>query len=70
MSHHINEQILEIIAEDVEQMSTGSILRELEGGMKPGVCDSWDERVALTDRNKVIELLVSKRFEEMPEGPQ
>ena len=38
--------------------------------MKPGVCDSWDERVALTDRNKVIESLVNKRFEELPEGPQ
>ena len=70
MSHHVNEQILETIAEDVEQMSTSSILRELEGGMKPGICDSWDERVALTDRNKVIELLVNKRFEEWPEGPQ
>ena len=70
MSHHVNEQILETIAEDVEQMSTSSILRELEGGMKPGICDSWDERVALTDRNKVIELLVNKRFEAMPEGPQ
>ena len=70
MSHHVNEQILETIAEDVEQMSTSSILRELEGGMKPGICDSWGERVALTDRNKVIELLVNKRFEAMPEGPQ
>jgi hypothetical protein len=64
MSHHINEQILETIAEDVEQMSTGSILRELEGGMKPGVCDSWDERVAHTDRLKVIEALIEKRFVE------
>lgn len=64
MSHHINEQILETIAEDVEKMSTGSILRELEGGMKPGICDSWDERVALTDRLKVIEALIEKRFVE------
>ena len=70
MSHHINEQILETIAEDVEKMSTGSILRELEGGMKPGLCDSFDERVALTDRDAVIEKLVNKRFEELPEGPQ
>ena len=37
MSHHINEQILETIAEDVEKMSTGSILQELESGMNPGV---------------------------------
>ena len=46
-------------------MNTGSILRELEGGMKPGLCDSFDERVAFTDRDKVIEKLVNKRFEEM-----
>ncbi|NCX30530.1 MAG: hypothetical protein EBX27_04665 [Proteobacteria bacterium] len=64
MSHHINEQILEIIAEDVEKMSTGSILQELEGGMNPGVCESWDMRVAMTDRNNVIEALIEKRFTE------
>ena len=70
MSNHVNEQILEIIAEDVEQMSTGSILRELEGGMKPGVCESWDMRVALTDRDWAIETLVNEKFEALPEGPQ
>jgi len=70
MSNHVNEQILERLFDEVSEMGTGSILRELEGGMKPGVCDSWDERVALTDRNKVIESLVNKRFEELPEGPQ
>ena len=64
MSHHINEQILETIAEDVEKMSTGSILQELEGGMNPGVCESWDMRVAMTDRNNVIEALIEKRFTE------
>ena len=46
-------------------MSTGSILIELLGGSKPGLCDSFDERVAFTDRDKVIEKLVMKRFEEM-----
>ena len=70
MSNEVNQIIIERIVEEVSEMSTGSILRELEGGMKPGVCDSWDERVALTDRNKVIESLVNKRFEELPEGPQ
>ena len=70
MSNHVNEQTLERLFDEVSEMGTGSILRELEGGMKPGVCDSWDERVALTDRNKVIESLVNKRFEELPEGPQ
>jgi len=64
MSHHINEQILETIAEDVEKMSTGSILQELESGMNPGVCESWDMRVAMTDRNNVIEALIEKRFTE------
>ena len=64
MSHHINEQILETIAEDVEKMSTSQILRELDGGMKPGICESWDMKVAMTDRNKVIEALIEKRFTE------
>ena len=64
MSHYINEQILETIAEDVEKMSTSSILKELDGGMKPGICESWDMKVAMTDRNKVIEALIEKRFTE------
>jgi len=70
MSHHINEQILENIFDEVSEMNTGSILRELEGGMFSGMCESFDMRVALTDRDKVIEKLVNKRFEELPEGPQ
>ena len=70
MSHHINEQILERIAEDVEQMSTSQILRELDGGMKPGICESWDMRVGMTDRNWAVESLITKRFEAMPDGPQ
>jgi hypothetical protein len=52
------------ILEDVMKMSTGSILRELEGGMKPGICESFDMRVAFTDRDKVIDLLINKRLEE------
>ena len=70
MSHHINEQILERLFDEVSEMGTGSILRELEGGMKPGICESFDMRVAMTDRDAVIEKLVNKRFEELPEGPQ
>jgi hypothetical protein len=70
MSNHINEQILERISEDVEQMSTSQILRELDGGMKPGICESWDMRVGVTDRNWAVESLITKRFEAMPEGPQ
>jgi hypothetical protein len=45
-------------------MSTSAILRELDGGMKPGICESWDERVGLTDRDWAIEQLANKRFEE------
>ena len=70
MSHHINEQILEGIFDEVSEMNTSSILQELEGGMFSGMCESFDMRVALTDRDKVIEKLVNKRFEELPEGPQ
>lgn len=65
MSNIVNDQILENIAEDVNAMSTGSILIELLGGSEPGLCDSFDERVAFTDRDKVIEKLVMKRFEEL-----
>lgn len=70
MSNHVNEQILERLFDEVSEMNTGSILRELEGGMKPGICESFDMRVAMTDRDAVIEKLVNKRFEELPEGPQ
>ena len=54
MSNNTNTMILENIAEEVEAMNTGSILRELLGGSKHGLCDSFDERVATTDRDKVI----------------
>ena len=52
------------IQKEVQAMGTGSILRELEGGMKPGICESFDMRVAFTDRDKVIDLLINKRLEE------
>lgn len=70
MSNHVNEQILEKLFDEVSEMSTSTILQELVGGMKPGVCESWDMRVALTDRDWAIETLVNERFEAMPEGPQ
>ena len=70
MSNHVNEQILERLFDEVSEMSTSAILQELVGGMKPGVCESWDMRVALTDRNWAIETLVNEKFEAMPEGPQ
>jgi len=52
------------IIEEIMAMTTGSILIELLGGSKPGLCDSFDERVATTDRNQVIDLLVAKRLED------
>ncbi len=63
MSNERNQVIIESIVEDVEQMSTSAILRELDGGMKPGMCDSWDERVGMTDRDWAIEKLANERFE-------
>ena len=65
MSNNTNTIILENIAEDVNAMSTGQILHELLGGSIPGLCDSFDERVALTDRDRVMDQLVEKRFEEL-----
>jgi hypothetical protein len=56
---------LQKIQKEVQAMGTGSILRELEGGMRPGLCESFDMRVAFTDRNKVIDQLVEKRLEEI-----
>jgi len=67
MSNNTNTMILENIAEDVSKMSTGQILHELLGGSLPGLCDSFDERVALTDRDKVMDQLIERRFEELSE---
>lgn len=69
MSNHVNEQILERIVDDVSEMSTSAILQELNGGkMDPGICESWDMRVALSCRETAAEKLVMKRFEEWPEA--
>ena len=71
MSNLANEATLERIFDEVSEMNTGCILRELDGGkMLPGLCESFDMRVATVDRNVVIERLVNQRFEAMPEGPQ
>lgn len=69
MSNHVNEQILERIVDDVSEMSTSAILQELNGGkMNPGICESWDMRVALSCRETAAMKLVNKRFEEWPEA--
>lgn len=70
MSNLMNEIAKDRILDDVLAMNTGSILRELDGGvMTTGLCDSFDERVALTDRDFVVDKLVEKRFLELPDCP-
>jgi len=67
MSHHINEQILERIAEEVSELSPMSVVDEL--GITP-IADSFDEFLAFADMDMLRERLVNQRFEAMPEGPQ
>ena len=60
----IENMLKEQILAEVKEMTTGCILRELDGGVsKPGMCDSFDERVATVDRQKVENRLVEMRFE-------
>lgn len=65
MSNHINEQILERIADEVNEMSGMAVVNEL--GMVP-IADSWDEFFAFADMDMLRERLVMKRFEEWPEA--
>ena len=65
MSNHVNEQILERIAEEVNEMSGMAVVNEL--GMVP-IADSWDEFFAFADMDMLRERLVMKRFEEWPEA--
>ena len=65
MSNHINEQILERIADEVNEMSGMAVVNEL--GMVP-IADSWDEFFAFADMDMLRERLVMQRFEEWPEA--
>lgn len=66
MSNNNNEMVKEQILADVVEMNTSCILKELDGGkMLPGMCESFDMRVATVDRDKVINRLVEMRFENM-----
>ncbi len=65
MSNHVNEQILERIADEVNEMSGMAVVNEL--GMVP-IADSWDEFFAFADMDMLRERLVMKRFEEWPEA--
>ena len=62
MSNINNEMILEQIAEDVNDMSSMSVVDEL--GMVP-LADSFDEFLAFADMDMLRERLVMQRFEEM-----
>ena len=67
MSHEINTQILERIAEDVNELSPMQVVKELN--ITP-IADSFDEFLAFVDMDRLRDKLVFKRFEEMPDGPQ
>ena len=62
MSNNINDQILEQIAEEVNELSSMSVVNEL--GMVP-IADSFDEFLAFADMDMLRERLVMQRFEEM-----
>ena len=62
MSNNINTQVLEQIAEEVNELSSMSVVNEL--GMVP-IADSFDEFLALTDMQFLREKLVMQRFEEV-----
>ncbi len=65
MSNHVNEQILEQIADEVNEMSGMAVVNEL--GMVP-IADSWDEFFAFADMDMLRERLVMQRFENLPEA--
>tara|TARA_B100000902_G_scaffold296530_1_gene283530 strand:+ start:787 stop:1005 length:219 start_codon:yes stop_codon:yes gene_type:complete len=70
MSNIINEQILEDLAQEIDNMSGMAIVNEVLGrsepysSVAPG-CDSWDEFFALADMNSFKNRLMKIRFEEM-----
>ena len=68
MSNNVNDQILEQIADEVNEMSAMAIVNEVfdraPGSPSPN-SDSWDEFFAFADMDSIKERLVMKRFEEM-----
>ena len=70
MSNIVNDQILEQIAEEVEQLSGMMVVNEVMNrpeeywGVSPS-SDSWDEFFAFADMDMLKEKLIMKRFEEM-----
>ena len=70
MSNFVNDQILEQIAQEVNELSdivvVNEVLNRPEGSASPA-SDSWDEFFAFADMDKLRNDLVMKRFEEMSE---
>jgi len=62
MSNEVNTQILESIAEEVNELSTMQVVKEL--GITP-IADSHDEFLAFCDMDRLRDKLVFQRFEEM-----
>ena len=68
MSNIVNDQILEQIAEEVEQLSGMMVVNEVldrPAGSPSPSSDSWDEFFAFADMDALKEKLIMKRFEEM-----
>jgi len=70
MSNIINDQILEQIAEEVNELSDIVVVNEVLDrnepySNNPPASDSWDEFFAFADMDKFREDLIMKRFEEM-----
>ena len=70
MSNIINEQILEDLAEKIDNMSSIAIVNEVLDrsepySSNPPSSDSWDEFFSFADMNSFKNRLMKKRFEEM-----
>jgi len=70
MSNIINEQILEDLAEKIDNMSSIAIVNEVLDRSEPysnnpPASDSWDEFFSFVNMNEFKNRLMKKRFEEM-----
>lgn len=70
MSNIINEQILEDLAQEIDNMSSIAIVNEVLDrsepySSNPPAADSWDEFFSFADMNSFKNRLMKKRFEEM-----
>lgn len=70
MSNIINEQILDDLAQEIDNMSSIAIVNEVLDrpepySNNPPAADSWDEFFAFADMNSFKNRLMKKRFEEM-----